>query len=114
MPDYKKNIAKKLSSYDLASISYHMDADLYLPYEMRLGLVEKTRAQLQKLLDNSMLRVTLDVPDGSRKIFDIPEKTRALEVLTNEFTSLAESIFKDLKPFIPTYDSNVVLKKRVA
>ncbi len=114
MPDYKKNVAKKLSSYDLASIAYHMDANLYLSYEMRLGLVEKTRAHLQNLLISGFLRSTLDVPDGSRKIFDTQDKTRALEVLTNEFTALAESIFKDLSPYMHAYNSSVVLNKKVA
>ncbi len=114
MPNYKKIIAKKLSSYDLAAIAYHMNTDLYLSYEMRLGLVEKTRGHLQKLLTNSLLRMMLDVPDGSRRIFDTSEKARALEVLTSEFAALSESIFKDLKPFVSTYDSSVILNKRVA
>ena len=113
MPDYKKSVAKKLSSYDLASIAYHMNADLYLPYEMRLGLVEKIRAHLQNLLTNSFLRVSVDVPDGSRKIFDSAEKTRALEVLTGEFTALAQSLAKDIRPYMESYDSQVVLNKRV-
>jgi hypothetical protein len=37
MPDYKKRITKKLSSYDLASIAYNIDDKLLLPYEMRLS-----------------------------------------------------------------------------
>lgn len=114
MPDYKKSVAKKLSSYDLVAIAYHIDDDLYLPYEIRLGLVEKIRAHLQNLLTNSFLRISLDVPDGSRKIFDSTEKTRALEVLTGEFTALAESLVKDIRPFIDYYDSNAILNKRVA
>ena len=114
MPDYKKNIAKKLSSYDLAAIAYHMNGDLYLPYEMRLGLVEKVRAHLQNLLTNSFLKISLDVPDGSRKIFDTPDKTRALEVLTDEFLALAKSLAKDIRPYMESYDSQVILNKRVA
>jgi len=114
MPDYKKSVAKKLSSYDLASIAYHMDGDLSLSYEMRLGLVEKIRAHFQNLLTNSFLKISLDVPDGSRKIFDKPEKTRALEVLTDEFTSLAKLLAKDIRPDIDSYDSQVILNKRVA
>jgi len=114
MPDYKKNVAKKLSSYDLASIAYHMNDNLYLPYEMRLGLVEKIRAHIQNLLTNSFLRISLDVPDGSRKIFDSIEKAKALEVLTSEFTALAQSLAKDNRPYIDNYDSQVILTKRVA
>lgn len=114
MPDYKKNVAKKLSSYDLASIAYHMDKELYLSYDMRLGLVEKIRKHLNNLLKNKSLRDALDVPDGSRRIFDIEEKVKSLEILEKEFEDLALAIFKDLKPFINAYDSNVILSKRVA
>jgi len=114
MPDYKKNVAKKLSSYDLASIAYHMDKELYLHYDMRLGLAEKTRKFLNNLLNNEYLRYTLYVPDGSRKIFDVAEKIQSLKILEKEFEDLAISIFKDLKPYINTYDSNVILSKRVA
>lgn len=114
MPDYKKNVAKKLSSYDLASIAYHMNSELSLSYDMRLGLVEKIRAHLNKLLNNKTLRDALDVPDGSRKIFDIEEKVESLKVLEKEFNDLAQAIFKDLKPSMYTYDSNVILSKRVS
>ena len=115
MPEYKRNVANKLSSYDLAAIAYHMDSNLSLPFEMRLGLVEKTRAHLKSLLLNSSWRYSLDVPDGSRKIFDKTEKDQALEILEKEFTALAEALFKDIRPFIQsTYDSSVVLNKRVA
>lgn len=114
MPDDKKNVAKKLSSYDLASIAYHMDKELYLSYDMRLGLVEKTRKHLNTLLNNKSLRDIINVPDGSRKIFDIEEKVKSLEILEKEFEDLALTIFKDLKPFMGNYDSSVILSKRVA
>lgn len=114
MPDYKKRVAKKLSSYDLASIAYHMDDRLYLPSEMRLGLVEKTREYLNYLFVHSHIRNVLDVPDKSRKIFDNDEKVMALEVLKNEFTALAETIAKDLNPYMNEYNPHIILKKRVA
>lgn len=114
MPDYKRNVATKLSSYDLASIAYHMDKELYLSYDMRLGLVEKTRKHLYNLLNNKSLRDSLYVPDGSRKIFDIEEKVTSLEIIGKEFEDLALAIFKDLKPFMNSYDSSIVLGKRVA
>lgn len=114
MPDGKKRIVKKLSSYDLASIAYHMDDKLYLPSEMRLGLVEKTREYLNYLLSYSYTRNSLDVPDGSRKIFDDEKKVIALEVLEKEFTALAEAIVKDLNPYMNEYNPNIILNKRVA
>jgi len=114
MPDGKKRIAKKLSSYDLASIAYHMDNSLSLPSDMRLGLVEKTREYLHYLLIYPYIRDLLDVPDGSRKIFDDEKKVKALEVLKKEFTALAEAIAKDLNPYIHEYNPNIILNKRVA
>jgi len=114
MPDYKKRVAKKLSSYDLASIAYHMESRLYMSYEMRLGLVEKTREYLNYLLISPYTRSLLKVPDESREIFDNDEKVRALEVLESEFTALAEAIFKDLNPYLAQYNPNSILNKRVA
>jgi len=114
MPDYKKTVAKKLSSYDLASIAYHMDDKLYLPYEMRLGLVEKTREYLNYLWVNSYSRSLLEVPDKSRKIFDDEDKIKALEVLENEFTALSKAIAKDLNPYMNEYNPSIILNKQVA
>jgi len=114
MPDYKKRVAKKLSSYDLASIAYHMESRLSMSYDMRLGLVEKTREYLNYLLISPYARSLLEVPDESRKIFDNNEKVKALEVLESEFTALAEAIFRDLNPCLPQYNPNSILNKRVA
>jgi hypothetical protein len=114
MPDYKKIVAKRLSSYDLASIGYHMNRDLELATYLRLGLVEKTRSHLSLLLGAKEYRETLDVPDGSRKIFDKEEKIAALKIIANEFDDLANSIFKELKPFQSTYDPSVIINKRVS
>lgn len=114
MPDYKKSIAKKLSSYDLAAIGYHMNGDLSLPSYMRLGLVEKIRAHLNLLLSVEVYRNSLDVPDGSRKIFDNKNKVNALEILAYEFSELANSIFKELRPLQSNYDSSVLINKVIA
>lgn len=113
MPDYKKRTAKKLSSYDLAAIAYHMDANLSAPQYMRLSLVEKTRSHLDLLNSVKAYRDTLEVPDGSRKIFDADEKSDALEVLTSEITDLSTAIYKELTPYSAVYDSDVILNKSV-
>lgn len=114
MPDYKKVVAKELSSYDLAAIGYHMGSDLELPTYMRLGLVEKTRSHLSLLLGAKEYRESLYVPDGSRKIFNVDKKVDALDILAKECEDLASSIFKELKPFQPTYDPSVIINKQVA
>lgn len=113
MPDYKKRVAKNLSSYDLAGIAYHMDQDLSVPTYMRLALIEKTRSHLSILNSVKPYRDTLDVPDGSRKIFNSNEKSEALEILTKEITDLATSVYVELQPLGSTYDSSVILNKSV-
>jgi hypothetical protein len=80
---------------------------------MRLGLVEKIRAHLTLLLAVKAYRDSFHVPDGSRKIFDDENKVEALEILTKEFTDLANSIFKELKPYNSVYDSSEILNKIV-
>ena len=114
MPDYKKNVVKKLSSYDLAAIAYHMDEKLQVPYRMRLGLVEKIREHLNHLLLNPVQRKLLYVPDGSRAIFDCEEKSAALKILESEFTALAEAVFKDLYPHALFYSPSMLLNRSVA
>lgn len=114
MPDYKKKVVKRLSSYDLAAIGYHMEEKLNLPSYFRLGLVEKTKSYLEYLCMNKSYRESLLVPDSSRKIFDSSDKTEALEILTNDMKDLSISIFKDLKPFQQYYESSVILNKYIA
>lgn len=113
MPDYKKSVTKKLSSYDLAAIAFHMNENLSAPKYMRLSLVEKTRAHLDLLNTNKMYRESLYVPDGSRKIFDNEDKTKALDILANEISDLALAIYKELSPLGLIYDSNIILDKAV-
>lgn len=113
MPDYKKKTVKSLSSYDLAAIAFHMNTDLNVPSYMKLALVEKTRAHLALLNSVKAYRDALDVPDGSRKIFNEENKTEALEILTNEVSDLAKAIYKELQPSSTIYDANVILNKSV-
>src|SRR5690606_4339352 len=104
MPDYKKRIAKKLSSYDITAIGYDMNDQLTCPSYFSLGLVEKLRAHLTILVDVPALRNAMEVPDGSRKVFDTEEKIEALKILHSEVTDLAVSIYKSLNPYsLDTY-----------
>ena len=113
MPDDKKGKAKKLSSFDLAAVCYHMnDALVTLPY-FQLALVESMRDYIFTLLNSHMHRKSLKVPDESRYIFDSDEKDDALEVIYNELNDLALSIFKELSPHLAEYDRNVILNKKL-
>lgn len=118
MPDYKKRKAKKLSSFDLASIAYYMDSYLNIPFNMRIALVEKLRLHLNKLVQDKTYRDSLYVPDESRKIFNVEdynEKVEALNILASDISDLAMAIFNDIKPsYVNQFDSNIILNKRVA
>ena len=113
LPNDKKSVAKQLSSYDLAAIVYHMNDKLNVPTYMSLGLIEKTREHLYRLVDLKVYRESLNVPDESRKIFDSAEKTEALKILTEEIDDLATSIFNELRPSVATYDSSALTNKSV-
>lgn len=111
MPAYKKNKAKALTSYDLAGIAYHMDERLNIPSYMSLALVEQSRDFIGLLKSSEAYRNTLQVPDDTRKIFDKDSKTEALEILSKEIDDLAYSIFKELRPALESYDSDVITSK---
>ena len=94
--DKTQEIAKKLSSYDLTAIAYHMNNELEIniPYfaqhldtaYARLKLVSKTKNFLEFLLENPTVRNSLNVPDDTRKIFDKHEKLDALKILSYEIS----------------------------
>lgn len=114
MPDYKKNTAKNLTSYDLAAIAYHMGDRLKVDKYLQLGLVENIRLHLSLLELLPKARDGLFVPDGTRKIFDSEKKVDALKVLSAECDDLAKSIHKELAPYSARYDSSVIQQKSVA
>ncbi|MDC8832863.1 hypothetical protein [Alteromonas gilva] len=114
MPDYKKRIAKSLTSYDVTAIGYDMGEQLTCPSYLSLALVEKLRAHLSLLVDLAALRNLLEVPDGSRKVFDSEDKVEALKILHREVTDLATSIYKSLNPYsLDSYNSNQLLQKQI-
>ncbi|HEB6949017.1 TPA: hypothetical protein R0445_003595 [Salmonella enterica subsp. enterica serovar Hvittingfoss] len=114
MPDYKKRVAKKLSSYDLTAIGYEMNEQLQCPIYMSLALVERLRTHLFLLFSFKSIRDLLFVPDGSRKVFDSEDKVEALGILYNEVSDLATSIYKSLQPFSNLqYDASTLVNKHV-
>ncbi|MGK0271056.1 MAG: hypothetical protein ACI88H_001709 [Cocleimonas sp.] len=114
MPDYKKRVVKKLSSYDLMAIGYDMNEQLNCPYYMSLTLVERLRSHLSLLVASKALRDLLIVPDGSRNVFNTEDKIEALQILYSEVSDLAEAIYKSIRPLGQTlYDSKVLTEKAV-
>jgi len=111
LPDDKKRVAKRLTSYDIAAIAYHMNERLYTQPYFQLSLVESARYHLELLCLVEEYRNSLSVPDGTRKIFDHSNKVEALELLKDECTELAQAIYRDLAPFSTNYDPSVVTNK---
>jgi hypothetical protein len=114
MPEYKKRVAKKLSSYDITAIGYDMNDQLHCPSYLSIGLVEKLRSHLTLLVDSTEQRDRILVPDGTRKVFDTPDKVEALQILHSEVTDLAVSIYKSIDPYsFVEYNSNQLLQRQV-
>jgi hypothetical protein len=96
---YDANKTIDLSSYDIAAIAGHMtDQDLVVPFGVDLLLVDRVRGHLKLLLDIPAYRATLLVPDGSRLIFDKPEKTDALADLYKEVEQLSADLAREINP----------------
>lgn len=88
-----------LSSYDIAAIAWHMtDQELVVPFGVDLLLVERVREHLKLLLDLPAYRDVLLVPDGSRRIFDKPEKADALADLYKEVDQLSADLAREINP----------------
>jgi hypothetical protein len=96
---YDANKTIDLSSYDIAAIAWHMsDQDLVVPFGVDLLLVERVRGHLKFVLNVPAYRATLLVPDGSRLIFDKPEKTDALADLYKEVEQLSADLTREINP----------------
>lgn len=105
-----------LSSYDIAAISWNMtENELTVPYGVDLLLVERVRRHLQVVVESAAYRDLLWVPDGSRKIFDKPEKVVAAAALYKELERLSNDIATELSPLnrLADVDRSYVLNKAI-
>lgn len=113
MPDYKKNKAKKLTSYDIASIAFSMNERLNCNQYLPLALLENLRSYLLILSYLDEPRNSLTVPDESRKIFNLDEKLDALRILYAEINDLATAVQKAISPYQEKYDGEILKKRQV-
>lgn len=86
-----------LSSYDLVSIAFCMsDRDLSAPKGHELSLLNSCHAFCVSLQENSVLRNSLDVPDGHRKIFVAGHATLdGLNQLTSALGELVSDVLRE-------------------
>jgi hypothetical protein len=87
-----------ISSYDITSIAYRMPDELMRPgHGFELLLVENTRLFLRSLLDDSVARESLKVPNEMRPIFGPEHGTvDGLNQLYKEIQELVNDISKGL------------------
>ena len=86
-----------LSSFDIAAMMYHADTtNLRQGFYYELAILSETQRWLDWLWRNYTYAQSLEVPDGTRKIFDTPEKKDELCKLSLQVDSLALAVIKEL------------------
>jgi hypothetical protein len=100
-----------LTSFDIASIMFHADRQaLANGRYFELAILAETQRQLDRLYVNQDYARTLDVPDGTRRIFDSPKKFDGLLTLSLEMDRLVGAVWQEQNPYqaagsgmLPTY-----------
>lgn len=104
---------KKINSFDVLSIAYDMRHLLNIPAYLELALVEILRARLEFLMENKSHRELMDTPDKTRKVFDNTNKLEALTLLFIECRDLANSLVKEINPYLGQYNKDILLNKAI-
>ena len=99
-----------LPSFDIAATMYHASIDaLRIGGRFDLAILAETQRHLDYLARNHAVAKTLLVPDGSRIIFNTPEKLQGLNQLSTEMDELLRAVAKEhgglLQVSAPTLDS---------
>lgn len=101
---YDADTEINLSSYDIASIAWHMtEAELQVPFGVDLLLVERARTHLKMIIDNELYRRVLQVPNGTRLIYNDPKVLTGTKHLYAELDQLAKDIANELDPYAALY-----------
>lgn len=91
-----------LPSFDLAAVMFHADIDaLRAGCVYELAILAETQRHLDFLYLHPERAKLLDVPDGTRRIFDSKEKIDALLILSNEVDKLLEAVANENTPGLP-------------
>jgi hypothetical protein len=95
---YDSNAGVSLSSYDIAAIVYAMDDyRLAVSKGMELTLLVRCKEHLDNLAGKTWYRESLEVPNGTRKIFCLEgAKLEGLNELRREVDQLCHDIEHDL------------------
>ncbi|MCE9568965.1 MAG: hypothetical protein K8R10_02985 [Rhodocyclales bacterium] len=93
-----------LPSFDIAATMYHASqAALRIGAIFDLAILAETQRHLDALARDHDHAKTLFVPDGSRRIFDTPEKLRGLNRLSIEMDDLMRAVAKEQNAALAIY-----------
>ena len=88
----------QLSSFDIASIMYHADMNALRAGQFTdLAVLAETQRHLDVLWNDQASAEKLLVPDGSRRIFDTPEKRNWLGLLSKEIDELLSNVYMEIE-----------------
>ncbi len=98
--------AVDLPSFDIAGVMYHANQSaLSMGRIYELAILAETQRFLEALSNRPEFAKTLDVPDGSRKIFDTHQKLTGLKALSSEIDDLAREVAREQSNSLKHYDS---------
>lgn len=98
-----------LSSYDVASLIYHMTKDeLTVPWYIPLQLLNRVENFLVRLETNLGYARQLWTPDGTRKILNESKKEVDVGALRTELTALIEAVGTDYISYLPFYQDKTI------
>ena len=88
-----------LPSFDIAATMYHADMDaLRFGKYFDLAVLAETQRFLDVLACDESAAKALYVPDGSRRIFDTPEKISGLRRLSLDMDDLLNNVYRENAP----------------
>ena len=94
--DSDRQAAKKISSFDLASLMYHADRRALATSKFyELSVLGEVRRFLDWVYHHEVEAKSLFTPDGSRRILDIDDKFQAVRHLSYEVDELAKQVAKE-------------------
>lgn len=89
----------ELPSYDIAAMMYHADTSaLSQGYIYELAILAETTRHLKHLANDETYAKSLQVPDGTRAIFNTPEKLKGLAALSREMDELFRDVANEQLP----------------
>lgn len=91
------------SSYDITALMYNMDLSYYDLSYNEVALLRNIKIYLENLLKDREEIKRLEVPDGSRKVFDDDEKVEGLKIIISQINE----IYKDLEKEIIESNINI-------